>query len=81
MRQLLTIKVIDLKKIVRVNADYYINTVQKAFLAKGVPRLLLGRESDMVFHQDSASTQTAKKTTDFLNKCKVKYITPVEWVP
>ena len=34
-----------------------------------------------MFHQDSASSHTARKTIDFLNKHKVKYIAPAEWMP
>ena len=61
---------------VKINADYYINKVLKPFIKKDVPRLFPGFERDMVFHQDSASSHTARKTTKFLNESKVNYITP-----
>ena len=34
----------------------------------------------MVLNQDSAASHTAKKTTDFLNKFKVKITRPAELV-
>ena len=70
-----------INKGVKVNSDYYINSVLKTFLNKDVPRLFNGHENDMVFHQDSASSHTSKKTIEFLKKRKVSYITPSEWMP
>ena len=66
---------------VKVNADYYIGHVLKPFIEKNVPRLFPGRAREMVFHQDSASSHTARKTLDFLQKRRVQYITPSEWMP
>lgn len=67
---------------VKVNSDYYINKVLKPFLDKDVPRMFpAGKEKDMVFHQDSASSHTAKKTIEYLKKRKTKFITPDEWMP
>ena len=65
----------------KVNADYYIGHVLKPFIEKDVPRLFPGRARKMVFHQDSASSHTARKMLDFLQKCRVQYITPSEWMP
>ena len=48
------------------NADYYINNVLKPFLTKDVPRMFPGRGKVMVFYQDSASSRTAKKSTNFV---------------
>ena len=64
-----------------VNADYYIGHVLKPFIEKDVPRLFPGREREIVFHQDSASSHTARKTLDFLQKRRVQYITLSEWMP
>ena len=66
---------------VKVNADYYIGHVLKPFIEKDVPRLFPGRAREMVFHQDSASSHTARKTLDFLQKRLVQYMTPSEWMP
>ena len=55
---------------VKFNADNYINKINKIlkpFLTKDVPSIFPGRENEMVFHQDSASSPTAK-TIDFVNK-------------
>ena len=69
-----------INKGVKVNADYYIGHVFKSFIEKDVPRLFPGRAREMVFHQDSASSHTARKTLDFLQKRRVQYITPSEWM-
>ena len=66
---------------VKVNADYYIGHVLKPFIEKDVPRLFPGRAREMVFHQDSASSHTMIKTLDLLQKRRVQYITPSEWMP
>ena len=60
---------------VKVNADYYINKVQKPFLTTDIPRMFHGRGKEIVFHQDSTISRTAKKTIYFR---KVKFITPIE---
>ena len=65
---------------VKDNADYYINNVLKPFHTKDVPRMFPGRGKEMMFHQDSTSSHTTKTTIDFLNKRKVKSITPAEWM-
>ena len=70
-----------INKGVKVNSDYYIGHVLKTFIEKDVPRLFPGRAREMVFHQDSASSHTARKTLDFLQKRRVQYITPPEWMP
>ena len=67
---------IDKGTCITVKADYYINKVLKPVFTKDVPRLFPGREGDMVFHLDLASSHTVKKTIDFLNKRKIKYTTP-----
>ena len=63
-----------INKGVKVNADYYIGPVLKPFIEKDVPRLFSGLALEMVFHQDSASSHTARKTLDFLQKRRVQYI-------
>ena len=70
-----------INKGVKVNADYYIGHVLKPFIEKDVPRLFPGCAREMVFHQDSASSHTARKTLDFLQKRRVQNITPSEWMP
>ena len=70
-----------INKGVKVNADYYIGHGLKPFIEKDVPRLFPDRACEMKFHQDSTSSHTARKTLDFLQKRRVQYITPSEWMP
>ncbi|CAF0991278.1 unnamed protein product [Adineta steineri] len=66
----------------KVNSNYYINNVLKPFLAKDVPRLFpKGKKLKWILHQDSAPSHTAKETIKFLNRNKIHYITPQEWMP
>ena len=66
---------IFIDKSVKFNADYYVNKVfPKPFLTKDLSRIFPGREKKMVFHQESASGYTAKKTNDFLNKPKAEWM-------
>lgn len=51
---------IFINKGVKVISKYNILNVLKPFLKKDVPCLFTGRENDMVFHQASASSLTAK---------------------
>jgi hypothetical protein len=62
----------------KVNAKYY---VLKSFLKNNLSRLFPGIEIVMVFNQDSTCSHTAKMTIKNLNKRKVNYITPAEWMP
>ena len=66
---------------VKANPDYYMNKVLKLVIAKDVPRLSPGREGDMVFNEDSASSHTITKAVDFLNKHKVQNIATAERMP
>lgn len=65
----------------KVNAHYYVDNVLKPFLRKDLPRLFPGEEKKMIFHQDSASSHTARHTLDFLKQKGVNFITPAEWMP
>ena len=67
---------------VKVNSDTYIQKVLKPFVRNDLPRLFPGelRES-MVFHQDSASSHTSKRTLQYLDDAGINYITPEEWMP
>ncbi|KAH3778601.1 hypothetical protein DPMN_180070 [Dreissena polymorpha] len=56
----------------KVNSEYYINTVLQPFIRKDVPRLFLQGKHAMTFHQDSASSHTAKHTVDL----KIKRLRP-----
>lgn len=74
------IRIID--KGTKVNADFYIRNVLRPFLDKDVPRLFPGdTKRHMVFHQDSASSHTAKATLNYLKSRGIKFITPEEWMP
>ena len=58
---------IFIDKNTKVNSHVYINKVLKPFLRKDVPRLFPGADKNkMIFHQDSASSHTAKTTLDYL---------------
>ncbi|CAF2121468.1 unnamed protein product [Rotaria magnacalcarata] len=66
----------------KINSDYYINKILKPFLLRDVPRLYPNKEkSRPIFHQDSAPSHVSKKTIAYLEKCKVKYVKPEEWMP
>lgn len=74
------LKIID--KGVKVDSKYYVRRVLTPFLDQDVPRLFPGAASrDMVFHQDSAASHTAKNTLEFLKERNVNYISPDEWMP
>ncbi|CAF3848260.1 unnamed protein product [Rotaria sp. Silwood1] len=51
----------------KVNSNYYVNKVLKPFLTQDLPHL--------------APSHTAKETVSFLNKNKINYIKPEEWMP
>ena len=66
----------------KVNSEYYIKNVLKPFIEKDVPKLFPGDTAkDIVFHQDSASSHTAKQTLAYLKNKNIKCISPVEWMP
>jgi hypothetical protein len=67
---------------VKINADYSIKHVLIPFLKHDVPKLFPGnKQKDMVFHQDSASSHTARKSLTYLKQNNVKFISPEEWMP
>jgi hypothetical protein len=35
----------------------------------------------MIYHHDSAPSHTSTKTIDFLNKAKINYVKPEQWMP
>ena len=66
----------------KINADYYIDRILKPFLSRDLhPLFPVGEEKKMIYHHDSASSHTSKKTIAFLNKSKTNYVKPEEWVP
>ena len=66
----------------QINADYYIDHVLKPFLSRDLHRLFpVGEEKKMIYHHDSASSHTPKKTIAFLNKSKINYVKLEEWMP
>ena len=66
----------------KINADYYIDHILKLFLSRDLHRLFpVGEEKKMIYHHDSAPGHTSKKTNAFLNKSKINYVKPEEWMP
>ena len=53
----------------------------KPFLDNDVPRLFPDDPESMVFHQDSASSYTARATIKFLKNNNVNFIEKEEWMP
>ena len=53
----------------------------KPFLDNDVPRIFPDDPESMVFHQDSASSHTARATIHFLKNNKVHFIDKEEWLP
>jgi predicted transcriptional regulator len=67
---------------VKINSNYYINSILKPFLTRDVPRLFPKKERrKWFFHQDSAPSHTSKETISFLNRSNINYIKPEEWMP
>ena len=66
----------------KINSDYYIDHILKPFLSRDRHRLLLvGEEKKMIYHHDSAPSHTSEKIIAFLNKFKIIYVKPQEWMP
>ena len=65
----------------KVNSKYYCEHVLKPFLDNDVPRLFPDDPESMVFHQDSASSHTARETIQFLKNNNVNFIDKEEWMP
>lgn len=63
----------------KINSDYYIKKILKPFIKYDFYRLY--PNGDGVFHQDSAPSHSSKKTVDFLNRSKINFIKPYEWMP
>lgn len=64
---------------VKVDASYYIENVLKPFIEDDLPILYPDKKG--ILQQDSAPSHTAKKTLNFLNEKKIKYIPPEMWTP
>ena len=65
----------------KTNSDYYINNMLKPFLRRDVARLFPQTEKNRpIFHQDSTPNHVSKKTIVYLEKFKVKYVKPEEWM-
>ena len=66
----------------KINSNYYITNILRPFLSRDAPRLFPKKEKiKWFFHQDSAPSHTSKETIDYLNKCKINFIKPEEWMP
>jgi hypothetical protein len=66
----------------KINSTYYIKNILQPFLSRDVPRLYPKKErKKWILHQDSAPSHTAKETLDYLNKWKINYIKPEQWMP
>ena len=62
---------------VKVNSDIFMNKVLKPFTKTDLPRMFpVDQVSDMVFHQDSASSHTLKHTLTFLRQQNINFVTP-----
>ena len=73
------IRIID--KDTKVNSKYYCEQVLKPFLDNDVPRLFPDDLESMAFHQDSASSHTARDTIQFLKNNNMNFIDKEEWMP
>ena len=65
----------------KVNSKYYCEQVPKPFLDNDAPRLFPDDPESMVFHQDSASSHTARGTIQFLKNNNMNFIDKKEWMP
>ena len=66
----------------KINADYYTDHILKPLLSRDLHRLFpVGEEKKMIYHHDSAPSHTSKKSIAFLDKSKINYVKPEEWMP
>ncbi|CAF2118715.1 unnamed protein product [Rotaria magnacalcarata] len=66
----------------KINSNYYIKHILKPFLSRDLPRLFPdGQEKQMIYHHDSAPSHVSKETIAFMNKTKINYVKPQEWMP
>ena len=66
----------------KINVDYYIDHILKPFLSRDLHcSFPVDEEKKMIYHHDSAPSHTSKKTIAFLNKFKINYVKPAEWMP
>ena len=66
----------------KINADYYIDHILKLFLSRDLHRLSpVGEDKKMIYRHDSAPSHTSKKIIVFLNKSRINYVKPEEWMP
>ena len=64
----------------KVNAEYFIHHILKPIVEKDIPRLYGDKSWKVKIHMDSAPGHVAKKTYDWLDSQKIKYITKEEWM-
>lgn len=64
---------------VKVNSDFYINHVLEPFISEDLP--VLYPNNDGIFHRDSATSHTSKKTLKYLESMKINFIHPSIWTP
>ena len=71
------LRIID--RVVKVDSRYNVQQVLNPFIDEDVPQFFPGASSrNMVFHQDSAASHTAKNTLNFLDGRNINYISPDE---
>ena len=64
----------------KVNADFFVKFILKPMVKKDIPALYGKHPKNVVFHVDSAPAHTAKKTVQWLQEHKVKFISEEEWM-
>ena len=62
----------------KVNTQYYINRILRPFFQKDLRRLY--PDGCCVFQQDPAPSHTSRKTIEYLNQRKIKYLPPRTWL-
>lgn len=63
---------------VKIDSNYYINSILKPFFKSEVPKLY--PDNSYVFHQDSAPSHRAKRTIKWLDDNKIHYLHPSRWL-
>ena len=63
---------------VKINANYYTDSILKPFFKKDAQNMTLG---SFIFHQDSAPSHTSKIAQKFMKDNQTSYILPHRWTP
>lgn len=64
----------------KVDADAFIKLILRPMIEKDIPRLYGNEAKKVTFHMDSAPAHVAKKTVEWLQSHKVKYIPKEHWM-